>query len=78
MAKNKSLKIFLKNKNVVKALMWTTIGSDGSVMMGFPWETEEGIEDVVDEHLGKLENKDLISESFTGRSKISFHPLSLV
>lgn len=73
MAKKKSLKIFIKNGSVVKALMWTIMGRDGSVMMGFPWETEEVIEEVVDENIGKLEDKDLISENFTGKSKISFH-----
>lgn len=53
--------------------MWAILGSDGSVMMGFPCETNEDLALVMDEDLGDLKRNDLISHGFTGKSKISFH-----
>lgn len=35
MAKRKSSKIFIKDGDSVKVLMWAIVGNDGSVMMGF-------------------------------------------
>ena len=73
MAKPKSSKVFIKNGSDVKALMWAIVGSDGSVMMGFPWESKEAIALVMDEELGNLRQEDLVTEGYTGKSKISFH-----
>jgi hypothetical protein len=73
MPKQKSSKIFLKNGDVEKVFMWTIVGSDGSVMMGFPWETNEDLSLVMDEELGDLKREDVVSDGYTGRSKISFH-----
>ena len=73
MAKPKSSKIFVKNSDNVLAFMWAIMGSDGSVMMGFPWESKEAIALVMDEELGNLNRKDLVTEGYTGKSKISFH-----
>ncbi len=53
--------------------MWAIVGSDGSVMMGFPWESNEAIALVMDEELGNLKKEDLVTEGYTGKSKISFH-----
>ncbi|WP_126453452.1 hypothetical protein [Sulfuriflexus mobilis] len=73
MPKQKSSKIFLKNGDSQKVFMWTIVGSDGSVMMGFPWETNEDLALVMDEELGDLKREDVVSQGYTGRSKISFH-----
>jgi len=74
LAKPKSAKVFIKNGSDVKAFMWAIVGSDGSVMMGLPWESEEAIALVMDEELGNLRQEDLVTEGYTGKSKISFHP----
>ena len=73
MAKQKSSKVFIKNGDSEKVFMWAIVGSDGSVMMGFPWETSEDLALVMDEDLGDLTREDVISQGFTGKSKISFH-----
>jgi hypothetical protein len=73
MAKPKSAKVFIKNGSDIKAFMWATVGSDGSVMMGMPWESKEAIALVMDEELGNLKQEDLETEGYTGKSKISFH-----
>ena len=73
MAKPKSSKVFIKKGDAVKAFMWAIVGSDGSVMMGFPWESEEAIALVMDKELGNLRKEDLVTEGYTGKSKISFH-----
>lgn len=72
MAKQKSSKVFIKNGDSEKVFMWVIVGSDGSVMMGFPWETSEDLALVMDD-LGDLTREELISQGFTGKSKISFH-----
>jgi len=53
--------------------MWAIVGNDGSVMMGFPWETNEDLALVMDEDLGDLKREDVVSQGYTGSSKISFH-----
>ena len=73
MARPKSAKVFLKNGADTKAFMWAIVGSDGTVMMGFPWESKEAIALVMDEELGNLTKEDLVTEGYTGKSKISFH-----
>jgi len=73
MAKSKSSKIFIKTGDSIKVLMWAIISSDGSVMMGFPWESEEDLALVMDEELGNLKREDVVTEGYTGKSKISFH-----
>lgn len=73
MPKQKSSKVFLRNGDNEKVFMWAIVGSDGSVMMGFPWETNEDLALVMDEELGDLKREDVVSQGYTGRSKISFH-----
>jgi hypothetical protein len=73
MPKQKSSKIFIKSSDGAKVFMWAIVGSDGSVMMGFPWETKEDLALIIDEDLGNLKREDVVSEGHTGNSKISFH-----
>ena len=73
MPKQKSSKVFLKNGDSEKVFMWAIVGSDGSVMMGLPWETNEDLALVMDEELGDLKRDEVVSQGYTGRSKISFH-----
>lgn len=73
MPKQKSTKVFLKNGDSEKVFMWAIVGSDGSVMMGFPWETNEDLALVMDEDLGDLKREDVVTQGYTGKSKITFH-----
>ena len=73
MAKQKSSKIFVKNNDHIQVLMWAIVGPDGSVMMGFPWESKQVLELVMDKELGHIGKDDLVTEEYTGNSKISFH-----
>jgi hypothetical protein len=73
MSRPKSSKIFIKDGNNTNALMWATVGTDDSVMMGFPWSSTESVELVMDKELGSLRKEEIFSTEFAGSSKINFH-----
>lgn len=73
MAKSRSSKIFVKNGDDIRVLMWAVVGSDGSVMMGFPWESNETVALVMDENFASIKMEDLVTKGYIGKSKISFH-----
>lgn len=73
MPRAKSSKIFVKSGPDVRALMWATVGNDGSVMMGFPWGSTESVELVMDREVGNLSKAEIFSTEYAGTSKINFH-----
>lgn len=73
MVRLKSAKIYIKRDKELYGFMWAKVGTDGSVMLGFPFEGKEEVEVVLDEALGEMRPPALVTKKIIGRPKISFH-----
>lgn len=72
--KKKKKKVLVRYAGILKLFMWARVTADGSVLMGFPWDTEESVEEVTDIGRRKINKVEFITKTCAERSKISFHP----
>lgn len=70
----KSSKVFIQRDGKLSELMWTDLGSDGSVMMGLLGEVVEEVEYVHGAVRGTIRKPDFVTRPSYGMHKISFHP----
>ena len=61
MARPKSVKIYIRTVRNTTEFMWANVTKDGTVLMGFPWETTQSVELVMDED-GNFGRSDMVTK----------------
>jgi hypothetical protein len=73
MTRPKSAKIYIRSADRITEFMWANVTNDGTVLLGFPWESTQSVELVMND-VGNLSPSDIVTKDVFGKPKISFHP----